>query len=81
VIAMSALSVLAEHGLAVPDDVHVIGYDGLPIGEQTVPRLSTVSQDMNRGAAHLVDLLFRRIAGEETQSVVMEPELLVRMSS
>ena len=81
VIAMSALSVLAEHGLSVPDDVHVIGYDGLPIGEQTVPRLSTVSQDMNRGAAHLIDLLFRRIAGEETQSVVMEPELLVRMSS
>lgn len=81
VIAMSALRALAEFGLAVPGDVHVIGYDGLAIGEQTVPRLSTVSQDLTQGAHHLVDMLLRRIAGEDTQSVVMEPELIVRMSS
>ena len=81
VIAMSALRALAEYGLAVPGDVHVIGYDGLAIGEQTVPRLSTVSQDLTAGAEHLVDMLLRRIAGEDTPSVVMEPKLIVRMSS
>ena len=81
VIAMSALRALSEFGLAVPGDVHVIGYDGLAICEQTVPRLSTVSQDLTQGAHHLVDMLLRRIAGEDTQSVVMEPQLVVRMSS
>lgn len=81
VIAMSALRVLAEQGLTVPDDVRVIGFDGLALGEQTVPRLSTVSQDMKTGAEHLVNLLLRRIAGEDTGSVVMPPELVVRMSS
>ena len=30
---------------------------------------------------NLVDLLLRRIAGEDTGSVVMPPELVVRMSS
>jgi DNA-binding LacI/PurR family transcriptional regulator len=81
VIAMSTLRALSEYGLAVPGDVHVIGYDGLDICEQTVPRLSTISQDLTTGAHHLVDMLLRRIAGEDTQSVVMEPKLIVRMSS
>jgi DNA-binding LacI/PurR family transcriptional regulator len=81
VIAMSTLRALSEYGLAVPGDVHVIGYDGLVIGEQTVPRLSTISQDLTTGAHHLVDMLLRRIAGEDTESVVMEPRLVVRMSS
>jgi DNA-binding LacI/PurR family transcriptional regulator len=81
VIAMSTLRALSEFGLAVPGDVRVIGYDGLAIGEQTVPRLTTVRQDLNRGAEALVDMLLRRIAGEDTQSVVMPPELVVRMSA
>lgn len=81
VIAMSTLRVLAELGIAVPGDVRVIGYDGLAMGEQTVPRLSTISQDLTQGAGHLVDMLLRRIAGEDTDSVVMEPQLVVRMST
>lgn len=80
-VAMSTLSVLFEAGRSVPGDVRVIGYDGLSIAELTVPRLSTIRQDLNSGAAHLVDLLLRRIAGEDTGSVIMKPELIVRMSS
>ncbi len=81
VIAMSTLRALAELDIAVPDGVRVVGYDGMAFGEHTVPRLSTVRQDLTTGAHNLVDLLLRRIAGEETASVVMPPELVVRMSS
>jgi DNA-binding LacI/PurR family transcriptional regulator len=81
VIAMSTLRALSEFGLSVPGDVRVMGYDGLAIAEHTVPRLSTVRQDLTSGAKHLVDLLLRRISGEDTQSVIMKPELIVRMSS
>lgn len=78
---MSTLRVLVEHGLSVPGDVRVVGYDDLAIAEHTVPRLTTIHQDLNAGAAHLVDLLLKRIAGEVTESVVMEPRLVVRTSS
>jgi len=81
VIAMSALRALAEMGLSVPGDVRVVGYDGLDIGEYTVPRLTTVAQDLPEGARHLVDMLFRRIAGEDTESVIMAPKLIQRMSA
>ncbi len=81
VVAMSALRALSEHGVAVPGQVHVVGYDDLVFANQTVPTLSTVRQDLAAGAAHLVDLLFRRIAGEATSSVGLEPKLVVRQSS
>jgi DNA-binding LacI/PurR family transcriptional regulator len=81
VIAMSTLRALSEFGLSVPGDVRVIGYDGLEISEHTVPRLSTIRQDLTKGSHHLVELLLRRIAGEDAPSVVMKPELVVRMSS
>ena len=81
VIAMSALRALSEHGVSVPGDVRVVGYDDLALANQTVPPLSTIRQDLSAGAAHLVDLLFRRIDGEKTESVVLEPTLVVRQSS
>lgn len=81
VIAMSALRALSEHGVSVPHQVHVVGYDDLAFANQTVPPLSTIKQDLSAGAAHLVDLLFRRISGEKTESVVLEPTLVVRQSS
>jgi len=81
VIAMTALRALSEVGLSVPGDVRVVGYDNLPLSEHTVPSLTTISQDLVAGAEHLVDMLMRRIAGEDTQSIVMEPELVERMSA
>lgn len=81
VIAMGALRALADVGLAVPDDVRVVGYDGLSMGEHTVPTLTTVSQDLAKGAEHLVEMLLQRIAGEDTASVVMEPQLVARGSA
>ena len=81
VVAMSCLSILSEMGVSVPNEVKLIGYDGLPLGEHTVPRLTTVKQDFATGAHNLVDLLMRRIGGEDTASVIMPPKLAVRMSS
>ena len=78
---MSALRAVAEAGFSVPDRVRVVGYDNLGFASQTNPPLTTVSQDLVRGADHLVDLLFRRIAGERTESVVLEPALVIRESS
>ncbi|MDE2301591.1 MAG: substrate-binding domain-containing protein [Sphingomonadales bacterium] len=81
VIAVSALRALAEAGLAVPGDVKVTGYDGLTLGEHTMPPLTTITQDLVQGAERMVDIVIRRIAGEDIHSVIMQPRLLVRQSS
>lgn len=81
VIAMAVLRLLHERGRKVPEDIAVVGYGDLPIGLQTVPRLTTVRQDFTTGAKAMVDTLFRRMSGEDVQSTMMEPEVVVRESA
>jgi DNA-binding LacI/PurR family transcriptional regulator len=81
VIAMSALRALAAHGKRVPQDVGVVGYDDVLIAMHTTPPLTTIRQDVARGARTMVDLLFRRMEGADVDSVTMPPELILRGSA
>ena len=81
VIAMSALRALSERGISVPDQVKVTGYDDLGFASHTSPPLTTVRQDIELSACHLVENLFKRIAGEATESVVLSPKLIIREST
>lgn len=80
IIAISAMRALAASGLSVPGDVAVVGFDGIEMGAHVHPALTTVRQDLGRGAELLVDLLLKRMAGEGVQSVFMPGELVVRES-
>ena len=53
-----------DSGLRVPEDVSVVGFDGLPIGEFIVPRLSTVSQSVEELAQRGIELLRGNIEGK-----------------
>lgn len=81
VVAMSALRAAVEAGLSVPGDLALVGFDDVTLAAHTTPPLTTVRQDVERGAALIVDRLFRRMAGERTPSVTLTPELVVRGSS
>ena len=81
VIAISAMRAITASGLRVPQDVAVAGYDDVWLATQVTPSLTTVRQDMQRGARTLVDLLFRRMEGEDTPSATMPAELVVRDST
>ena len=81
VIAMTTLRVLADRGVAVPGQIRVIGYDDIPLAAQTVPRLTTIRQDIATGAKAMVEALFARIGGEDAASVQMTPVLVGRDSA
>ncbi|MEQ5786951.1 LacI family DNA-binding transcriptional regulator [Erythrobacter sp. NFXS35] len=80
-LAALCLTALRERGIAVPEAVRLVGFDDLPIASQTVPPLTTVRQDIAAGARGMVQLLLRRLAGEETESLVLPPQLVIRQSS
>ncbi len=80
-VAMMAIRALAERGLRVPDDIAVTGYDDVPLAAHTTPPLTTVRQDVTRGAAMMVELLMRKLAGESVEPVVLAPTLVVRGST
>ncbi len=64
VMALGAIRALTDRGLRVPEDVSVVGFDGLPIGAFLVPRLATVRQDLEQIAQRSLELLFRGIEGK-----------------
>lgn len=80
IIAVSAIRAISAAGLKVPNDIAVIGYDDITVAAHTTPPLTTVRQDIQKGAKYMVDLLFRRLEGEATESVTMATELIVRES-
>ncbi len=56
-MAVGAIRALRDHGLRVPEDVSVMGFDGLPLGNYLVPRLSTAEQPCIPMAQKAVELL------------------------
>ncbi|MBA8794361.1 DNA-binding LacI/PurR family transcriptional regulator [Friedmanniella endophytica] len=56
VMALGVLSALRGHGIGVPDQVRVIGVDGLSLGELANPRLTTIAIDLAVVARLAVEL-------------------------
>jgi len=64
VTAMGAIRAICEAGKRVPEDISVIGFDGIEIGQYIVPRLTTIKQPDKRIAERVVDILLNQIAGD-----------------
>jgi LacI family transcriptional regulator len=81
-MAMGIMRALTEHGLRVPDDVSLIGFDDIDLCQYTAPPLTTVRQDrvaMSRGA---VQRLVAMIEGtEEAAPLIIPTQLVVRKST
>ena len=70
VMAMGAIRALWENNLRVPEDVSVIGVDGLSMGTYMVPQLSTIRQPARTMALRSVEILIQGI--EEASPAVHE---------
>jgi LacI family transcriptional regulator len=66
-MAVGALQTLERRGIAVPRDVAVVGFDGIPLGRVVRPSLTTVSQPMRRLGETAVDLLVERLREPERE--------------
>lgn len=81
VTAMSIVAAAAEQNIRVPDQLSVVGFDDVPIAQLANPPLTTIRQDIRRGAHLLVDMLCQRLAGQQCQSIQIAPAIVVRESS
>lgn len=82
-MAVGALQALREHGLSVPDDIALVGFDNLPLAEGANPPLTSVAQPIQTMSETAVRLLMRLVQGEELDvtRVVLEAHLVVREST
>jgi len=82
-MAQGALLVLHDHGLRVPEDVAVIGFDDNSSAQHCRPPLTTIRQPLEDMAGEMAKLLLTHIEDPEHQvtSVIFDTELLVRRSA
>jgi DNA-binding LacI/PurR family transcriptional regulator len=83
-LALGAIRELRSRGLAVPDDVSVVGFDDIPVASFVEPPLTTVRQPMREVGALAAKLLLDRIAGDGGAPVggrVHLPVLLIERGS
>ncbi len=84
--AIGAMGAIYEHGLRIPEDISVIGYDGIQLSAFTHPSLTTLSVDREEIANTAFNSLFKArhpqggtpAQGEEH---IVHPSLVVRNST
>ena len=73
--AVGVIAALEDLGLQVPEDVSVVGFDGLP--ELPLPvRLTTVAQDIPSIAAAALELVQEALSGEDVRGVKVPVRLV-----
>jgi DNA-binding LacI/PurR family transcriptional regulator len=79
VVALGAIQGLRRHGINVPEDVSVVGYDNVEFSKYTQPPLTTISQDSERGGQLIVSKLIDR-RNQNFVSEALPLDLIVRES-
>lgn len=80
-IAIGAIKRLKEAGLSVPEDVSVIGMDGITVGEYLLQKLTTVYTPDDELLCSAVDLLMRKINNKWYRAksrTVIKGKLIIR---
>ena len=82
-MALGALSAFHENDIKVPDDISVIGYDGMPEAEFYQPPLSTIYQDFAALGEVSVEYLLEMInqPGAGPKRYLLKPTLIPRRST
>jgi LacI family transcriptional regulator len=79
-MAMGAITALAQAGVRVPEEFSVIGYDGAFFTAYMNPPLTTLRHHISEIVIHATDLLLELLAGGEGRTVVIAPQLIERKS-
>ncbi len=71
-----------DHGLSVPDDVAIVGFDGIERGQYAPVPLTTVQQPFDKIGWLAVENLIKRIEHQPVNTkTVLTPKIIVRNSS
>lgn len=82
-IAIGCMRALKEHGMSVPDDMALIGWDDQDISSFVSPRITTVGQHQDRLAEKIWEMMEARLQDSNRDSsgrLVLEQTFIVRES-
>lgn len=79
-LAIAALHIAHKLGKRVPEELQIVGFDGIALGEMVSPALTTVSQNLYEMGAAAAGMLIDQIEGKEIKQMLLniEAQLIVR---
>ncbi|MBM4761294.1 LacI family DNA-binding transcriptional regulator [Bacillus sp. B15-48] len=78
-VAIGVIRAAHNLGLAIPDDLQIVGFDGIEMGKMFIPSLTTIEQPIYDMGALAVDLLNQQIEKQELDKRFYEfPTKLVK---
>src|SRR5690606_8095091 len=79
IMAFGVIHELTTQGIRVPEDLSIIGFDGIDYGMMIHPPLTTIKQPDYEMGKLACGLLFDKMNGRESvEDVTLQPELLIR---
>jgi LacI family transcriptional regulator len=80
VMAMAAMDAVRDHGLRVPEDISILGFDDIPQAALVRPALTTVRQPLEEMGRVATQMLLDIIQGSGVRSARVElpTELIIR---
>jgi len=82
-MAFGVLNYAQTHGISVPTQLSVIGFDDIMMASYVIPALTTVSQHKYELGRRGAEILIRRIQGNKTalDQITVPTQLIVRQST
>lgn len=86
-VALAFQSYLQSRGKKLPQDLSIIGYDGISLGARFYPALTTIAPDYDKMAEVAVKRLIHHMSHKEgdapspSQVITVEPRLVIRSST
>jgi LacI family transcriptional regulator len=83
VAAIGAIRAFRDHGLRVPEDVSIVGFDDIQGAAYHNPSLTTIRQPLHLMGTHAARILLQRIQGNKDypEHIAIVPELIIREST
>lgn len=81
ILGLGALTALRSLNVAVPSEVQVVGFDGIPLGNYTIPPLSTIAQDVDNTADVIAEEVLRLQSGSDAPRHVIVPVSFIERGS
>jgi LacI family transcriptional regulator len=78
------MSAIRDHGLSVPGDISIVGFDDIISASFQAPKLTTVRQPLREMGIEGARMLLERIKSptkEFAAELLMQPQLIIREST
>jgi LacI family transcriptional regulator len=86
-MAVGAMMSALSHGLKIPDDLSIVGFDDIQLSESLCPGLTTIRHPYNEIGNSTINLFLEQINEESRQKnghskrIILTPELVIRAST